>query len=431
MPESSTLVTGLIAVLLMLLGTLARAALRERLHPAVVYPVQWGGVLLLIIAAAPLGFYSVTPAAAAVFFAGAAIFIAGSILGDRVAKGTSGAPLTDPWDRLNYRQLFVFCIVLHAMMLPVWWQEMVTIAGESSDLVVIGFRVRWKTVTGEANVSSLVGNYLVLGFIMVPVLAMGAFRGRASVWMALAVGAPWLAANLFANGRASLVQLILALAYLRATEKEPISARAVAAGLLIFFAIFGGGVILAAKGDTSIEDGASLVVMGVISNLSDYLLQGPVLFSRYLNGETGVTSSWDALSFPCSLLQMAGLCTLGELHQEFAEFGRFDQFGNVYTVYFSVLPKYGPIGFVLIIAAYGAWTAWHHRRHRQGGSVVHSLLAAYLFSAVPLSIFSDLFAPNLNMLIKTAIIAALLQRFVSKRPAAKPSHAAIQLRGHS
>ena len=431
MPDASSAVTCLLAIALLLLGPIARAALRERLHPAVVFPVHWGIVLILILAAGPLGLYSVQPLAAALFVFGAVVFIGGSKAGDHLALVTTVGRSFNPWEHLNYRRLMALCAVLHLIMLPMWWQEITTIAGETSDLLVIGFQVRYKTVLGEEAVGPLVGNYLVLGFVIVPILVVGAYRGFASGLAVFAIAAPWVMANLITNGRSALVQLIVALAYIIFTERKPVDARVILTGLGITFSIIGGGVLLVAKGNTSAEDPIGDIALAVLTNISDYLLQGPILFSRYFTDEIRITPTWDALVFPCTLLQYAGLCKVGAQHQDFSDFGQFDQIGNIYSVYFSIFPKYGLLGVVLILGGYGAWAAFHHRRHKSGQSIVHTLIAAYLFAAIPLSIFADYFAPNLNFLIKTAIIAALLQRFVSKRPTTRPTHAAIQLRGHA
>ena len=398
-----------------LLAWVARAGVRQTLHPAVVFPLHWGVMLLLIFAAAPLGFYQVSPLAAGLFVLGALVFVVGGLLGNQMGLMWHQPARDDPWRYLNYRWLVGACALLHMVMLPLLWQELSAIADGSTDLLTIGFQVRYKTVLGEAAIGPLVGNYLVLGFIIAPILAVGAFRGQISGWVALAISAPWVMANLVTNGRAGLVQLIVVLAYLRATEPKPLNLRAVLIGLAGFLAIFGGGVVLVAKGNTNAEDPPGEIALAVITNLADYALQGPILFSRYLGGEARVESSWDALVFPCTMLQYAGLCKPGVLHQEFADFGRLDQIGNVYSLYFAVLPKYGLLGVVIIVGLYGAWSAFAHRRHLQGGSLGHTVVAAYLFSAVPLSIFSDYFAPSLNFLIKTAIACVLLQRYCRKR----------------
>jgi oligosaccharide repeat unit polymerase len=414
--DSSTLVTGLIGLSLFMLAWFAQRALKERWHPAVFFPAIWGVILWLVIAAASLGFFGVQPQTALLFLFGALVFVLGAVVGNRLALATTGPPAADPWDRLNYRPIAWGCLLLHMVMLPVTWFEMVRIAEGVGDLISIAFNVRVKTVAGLDNYGPLVGNYLVLSFIIVPVLAMGAFRGHLSTRMAVAAGLPWLFIDLVASGRSALVGLTLVLAYLRATQAQPVNLRLLLLAAVLFMLMFGGGVILVSKGDTKLEDGFAAVVNGVLTNLADYALQGPVLFSRYLNGEIKVVSSWDPLVFPCQVLQAFGMCKAPEQHQEFAEFGRFDQFGNVYTIYFSVLPKYGPMGMVLLLLFYGAWTAWHHRRHQQHKSLAHSLIAANLFAAICISVFSDAFGPNLNFLIKTAIVAALLQKFASKHP---------------
>jgi oligosaccharide repeat unit polymerase len=416
MPDPSTLTTGLIALTLLALAWVARAVLRERWHPAVFFALTWFAVLMLVIAAAPLGFYGVTPQTALVFLVGAVLFLIGAKAGDRVALATTGQQRPDPWDHLKYRSIAMGCLLAHLVMLPLTWLELVRISGYSDDLLLIAFFVRENTAQGLDTFNALVGNYLVFGFILVPVLAMGAFRGHLSTRLAIAAALPCMLINLVASGRSSLVQMMVALAYLRATQAKPVNLRMLLVGLMLFMLMFGGGVVLVAKGDVRPEDGLPAVLLGILRNLSDYALQGPVLFSRYFMQEINVVSTWDPLVFGCQVLQSFGMCTRPAQHQEFAQFGHLEQYGNVYTIYFSVLPKYGPIGMVCLLLFYGAWTAWHHRRHQQHSALAHSLLAGYLFAAVIISIFSDSFAPNLNFLIKTTVTAMLLQRFVSFTP---------------
>lgn len=420
MPDAPTLVVLLLAATLLAVAAAARLLLqREWVHPGVVFPLHWGVMLMLVVAAAGLGFYPVAPQAAALFVFGALCFVGGALCGDGAARlsarsrAGSGAD-ADPIQRIAFRRIAWASVLLHAVMIVPWWTETLAVADGATDLLQVGFQVRYRTVFGDAAYGSFVGNYLVLGLIIVPVLVIGAIRGRVSAWLVTAAALPWVGTNLISNGRSGLVTLTLGLVYLRLTAAKPLNLRAVLTGFLLFLLVFGGGVLLVAKGNASVDDSLGDIGLAVVTNLSDYLLQGPVLFSRYFTNEVHVQSTWDPFVFGCSLLQHAGLCKMGELHQDFIEFAD-GRIGNVYTVFFSVYPTYGWIGVLAIVGGYGAWASFHHRRHRQGGSLGHTLWAAYLFAAVPLSTFFDGFGPTLNFLIKAAIVCALIQRFVVER----------------
>jgi hypothetical protein len=416
MVDSHTALIFIVALGLAALAAAGASVLRERVHPAVAYPALWATLLLLSLAALPLDFFRIEPAAVAVFVGGALLFVLGAGLGEQIAGQRRVLPVS-PIDRLDFRVIAACAAVLNLVMLPVWWGEVTSISG-ANDLLTASFRMRWIQVLGLDRHGFVVGNWLVLGLIVAPILALGAFRQRLPGWWALLVCAPWVFCNLVSNGRAGTVQLIVCVLYLRATESRPLDWRTVLGGAALFLLVFGGGVLLVAKGDAAEATSALELLRAVVINLIEYVVQGPILFSRWFAGLTDVVSTWDALVFPCTLLQGVGLCTVGELHQEFAAYGtEFSQIGNVYTVYFASLPKYGWIGFAVLIAAYGAWATFHHRRHRQHGHLFHSLFAGQLFASTLLSGFSDTFAPSLNFLLKTALVCAVLQAYFIRREA--------------
>ena len=412
MADSETLLVVATAIALALIAISYRIAFRERVHHAVAFATVWAILLALSVAALPLQFYRIEPAATGVFLVGALLFGLGAILGERLAAQSPSAlrSAPSPIDSLRYPTIAACAVVLNLALVPMWWNDVIRITG-ADDLLTIGFRMRWLTVLGEDGHGSLIGNWLVLGLIVTPILALGVFRARLPGWVLVPACGPWIFANLVSNGRAGLVQTLVAIAYLRAMEDKPINFRSLLPVVAVFTAVFGGGVLLVEKSGATADSGTADVVMSVVSNLLEYVAQGPILFSRWFAGMTDITPTWDALVIPCKLLQAAGLCVSGEQHQEFSEFGQGLKFGNVYTVYFSVLPKYGWIGLVYILIIYGAWATFHHRRHAQRGNLFHSLLAAQLFAAVLLSGFADTFAPSLNFMAKTVVACALLQRF--------------------
>ena len=415
-PNSETLIVVVVAVALVLLAVAAKAIFRETVHPAVAFAAIWATLLALGIAALQLEFHRIEPVAAGVFLVGALLFAFGAVLGERLAIDGPAVTrnATSPIDRLNFPVIAAGAVILNIAMLPQWWAEVTRIT-DANDLLTIGFRMRWLTVLEVDGHGSLVGNWMVLGLIVTPILALGVFRGHLPAWVLLLACGPWVFANLISSGRAGVVQTVVAIAYLRAMEHKPIDVRSIFAVIAVFAVVFGGGVLLVQKSGATADSDTADLGLSVITNLLEYVAQGPILFSRWLAGMADITPTWDALLIPCKLLQAAGLCVAGGQHQEFSEFGEGFRVGNVYTVYFSILPKYGWIGLVYMLIIYGAWATFHHRRHAQRGHLFHTLLAAQLFSAVLLSGFADTFAPSLNFMAKTVITCALLERFFTLR----------------
>lgn len=414
------ILTALAALCLALLAGVGRLATGTWFHPVAGFAAVWAVVIALTLAASRFDYYPVDFSAVLLFLGGAVAFTAGGLAGDYLAGGRRELRRERHLrDTLDYKAIVWVCVAIHAVMLPVWWNVVNRLAGGAESLSALAYFLRVATVSGD-TLPVLLGNYLVLGFIVIPVLAIGVLRGRLSILSAAIASAPWFATNLITNGRGALVGLILALSYLCVTERGRIGFRMAVAAIALFSGIFGMGAILVGK--QGIENSASKgeTVFKVAANLADYVLQGPILFSGYFTGRLPVESTWDALVFPCQVLKYFDACEPGSLHQEYGEIRDNGQTGNVYSVYFSIFPKYGYAGVLLILTAYGMWACYHHRRHLQGGSLAHSLLAAYLASAVILSIFNDAFAPSLNFFAKTIVTCALL-RFFFGRPARRRS----------
>ncbi len=384
-------------------------------HPATTFPAVWGTTLLLISLAQPMGYFPVQAPALLLFLAGNMVFVLSALGGSQLARRIRATPKGNALD-LDFRRLTLFALLIHAALLPLWWVEVQEITDGAEDILQFAFQLRIKSVYDEITVGSLVGNYLVLGFILIPVFALGVMQGRVGMGVTLLLALPWLITNLLTNGRSSLVQLILAIMYLRLIQGQRLSTKALIGLIAMFLLIFGAGAVLVGKG--GIEQDSALLEIAelIVRNFFDYALQGPILFSAYFENPSSISPSWDAFRVPCLALQRLGLCDPGPLHQDFLYFGRSgDQIGNVYSIFLSTEPRYGILGTLLILAVYGAWAAYHHQRWREGSSLLHGIVAAFLFSAIVLSIFLDSFFPLANFLIKVALTCMLLGIFFKAR----------------
>lgn len=406
------LVSLTFGALFLLLGLTVRHMTRDGLNPAAWMPLTWGIVLLGIGAAQGEGYLGVGIAAAALFAAGIGSFVVGAAFGSRLADHLPGGQQGE----IRYAALGYVALLMHALLLPVWWREINELAGETEDLAALAFQLRLLSVSMGETVGPLVGNYLVLGLIISPILAIGAARGLIPQWLYLTPTFVWMAANLLTNGRAALVQLIIVLLYIRVRYGKRFSPATLASIAMLFVAIFSAGAILVNKGDINQDSANADVANAVAGNLADYALQGPILYSRYADRPEQITPTWDALVFFCNLASRFDMCTPGSQHQDFLEFASDGRIGNVYTIFLSFMPKYGWIGALVLMFVYGAWAMVHHQKAARPQSLANTLLAAFLFSAVILSTFADYFLTSLNFLAKLLVVCILIQYAFAIRP---------------
>lgn len=373
---------------------------RDRLHPAVVFSGIWAIILLSIAAASEYGYLDVTPGGSWLFTLGTFAFCAGTLL----FKGAGTVALPD----FDYRRLARISIVLHIVLLPMWWRAVSSILDTSDNPAAMAFALRYATTNEGQTLDFFSGNYLIIGLIFTPLLAIGAIRGKLNPLVAISLIAPWLFTNILTNGRAGSVQLFLSFLYIYIRlSNRTIKLRTLATTFGIAAVLFGAGLILVKKTDADESSQAGEIATAVWSNFVDYAIQGPILMSRVVDQDYKPAADWDAF------FMFKGK------RWEHADFNAFDKegnLGNVYTIYFAQVPIYGVAGSLLIMFIYGLAAGYVHSR--SGSSHTLMLLAAYLFGATALSIFTDAFAPSLNYLAKLIIVGALCSWGCRVRPAA-------------
>lgn len=290
-------------------------------------------------------------------------------------------------------------------MLPLSWVEVSQITGGADGIFASAYRLRAASVSGEEKVGGLVGNYLLIGLFFVPVLMIGWMQKNVNRWMLAVLSLPWVFLNILVGGRSGLILLVFASIYVYISFKEKISIKAITGFGVAIVSVLVAGNLLVGKIEAGIEDGFLAIFQQSAKGFFDYLLQGPILFSEYYENPNLIDPTWDALIFQCHFLEKFNLCFLPPLHQEFMIFSSNGDVGNVYSVFFSIYPKYGWLGVVLITFAYGFWASFHHVR--RGRSLFHLLMGGFIFSAILLSVFSDTFGPSIYFFVKIFLISTV------------------------
>lgn len=100
------------------------------------------------------------------------------------------------------------------------------------------------------------------------------------------------------------------------------------------------------------------------------------------------------------------------MHAEFNLYGDGLD-GNVYSLYFSIFPGFGVVGVIFFITLYSAASTYAYLKAKQG-HIFYMVISAYLYSAIVLSLFSDIFLPSLWFFIKVFVIVIFVLLFFSK-----------------
>ncbi|MBS0344088.1 MAG: oligosaccharide repeat unit polymerase [Proteobacteria bacterium] len=383
---------------------------RRKMHPAVVFPLVWGVAMLLIGAGQLFGYFDLSAKALLVFCLGVVSFVVGAMLEPNRKGGISTEVGVL---NLNVRRFAQAIALLHLVMVPIAWQEIRGLTDGATDVFAAAYHLRASAINEEEQLGPIVSNYLVMGLILIPILFVGMLQKNIGKIEFSILAAPWLVLDLFANGRSASVVLIFVLVYLYITMVGGISWRAVVLFVSIFVTILVTGNLLVSKIGATFDDSAGEILGQSLRSFFDYALQGPILFSLYLEHPSSISSSWDALSSFCYILEKAGLCKSESQHQDFMVFTADGAYGNVYSLFFSMVPKYGLMGVVLFPFLYGLWASFHSKREAQ--SPIHLLAAALLFAAAVLSLFSDRFLPNLYFFLKFFLISTVVMRVFRKK----------------
>jgi oligosaccharide repeat unit polymerase len=394
----------------LLISLVLKGVVKDGLHPSVVFTMTWGLVLMAIGVSQPFGYFQIGLEALLIILIGMVFYIAGSLA--QIKRRSSYSEQVDY--QIDYRKIIVFCILLHAVMIPISFNEIGSITQNSEDIYASAYRLREASVSGEEKVGFLVGNYLTLGLFFVPILLIGWIQRKLGIIAFLFIAVPWLVINVYVNGRSGIVTLLLCCIYIYLAKGRRISIRAIVVFAFSFMAVLVAGNLLVGKIDATLDEGIFSVLFQSLVGFANYLMQGPILFSEYIKNPVVINPSWDALIFFCQILSKVEMCVLPVIHQDYMSFTRESDIGNVYSVFFSIYPNYGWIGIVLFFWIYGFWSAFHHARANK--SLMHLLLAGFLFSACALSVFTDAYGMNLYFFVKIIFIYLISKRVFSKKP---------------
>lgn len=402
-------VAGLI---LLLMGIIVGRLLRDNWHPSTIFPIVWGLGLWGGGIAHVLGFYLIESYALLLYIFGAAVFSVVGIIVEQVLRSTSrvGNEVGFFYRPLNGRRIVLFLCFLHVLVLPGVYFDLMKL---SPDVVQAAYIARRSSVAGEAVLGWAASNYLQAGTMLIPLLVVCYLKKWCSASSLALIVTPWAVLILFAAGRSGLIQLLIGLLFVWITVRGRISIKAMLSIGICFLIVLVAGAIATAKVHLEPNEGGSDLLLTFYEHFSGYAFQGPILFSRYFDGDVDLGFNWGPFRSACHMLSFVGACTPDPLHLEFREFAP-GMLGNVFSMYFSLYPKYGIAGVAIFLSFYSFLSAYTYFKAK-AGNVYFVMLSSFFMSSIVLSIFSDQISTSWWFLIKLTIFIFLFYLFFTDR----------------
>lgn len=389
-------------LILVLMGLIAGRLLRDNWHPSTVFPIVWGLGLWGGGIAHVLGFYLIESYALLLYIFGAAVFSIVGICVEKVCLSTRRVQNEAGffYRPLNGKRIVLVLCILHILVLPGVYFDLMKL---SPDLAQAAYIARRSSVAGEAVLGWAASNYLQAGTMLIPLLVVCYLKKWCSASALALVVAPWALLILFASGRSGLIQLLIGLLFVWVVVRGSISIKAMASIGACFLLVLVGGAIATSKVNIQPNEGFSDLILTFYEHFSGYAFQGPILFSRYFDGDIDLNLYWDPFKSACHILSFLGACTPAPQHLEFREFAP-GMVGNVFSMYFSIYPKYGVTGVAAFLALYSSISTYTYFKAK-AGNIYFVMLSSFFMSSIVLSIFSDQISTSWWFLIKlTAFI---------------------------
>ena len=227
------------------------------------------------------------------------------------------------------------------------------------------------------------------------------------------VATPWVLLGLLVSGRVGVITLTISCFYVFIVLGGRVTFKAMAGFALFFLLALISGNLLVGKIEAELGDGARDIFLQSIKGFFDYFFAGPILFSRYFSDPTLIVPTWDALIFPCQVLEKFGMCSVPLIHQEFLTINTDGDLGNVYSIVFSILPKYGFLGLLVVMFFYGVAASFFHQSRCD--SLFKLLMAGLMFYATVLSIYLDGFGTAIYFFIKVYFLCFVIEKLFTRR----------------
>lgn len=394
------MVSAISGLILLFNSLFSLSVTKDKIHPAFVFSFVWGVELLIISVLSFIGFYKINAGSAFLYVIGAFTFSFTSLLVQSEIYPKRCFPVKTTPIKIETFRVIPVLILMNLSVIIYAFNILSSIDG---DLFKAAFKVRILTVQGEDVFGPIINNYITFGFVIIYLMTVSLLSKGASFLHYLAVCFPLILLIIFVAGRAGLIQIVISLFFISYLINRKITTKQILTTFLFFIFVVLLGALTTKKFDLSNNANVNELAFILIEHIAAYAFQGPVLFSEYFDGKIFVSENWDPLRSIKHILSFLGGEPPPFLHLEFNKFGRgVEMLGNVYSLYFSIYPNYGLLGAFFFLIIYSFITTVIYNKAKNG-SLLYIFLAGHFFSAMVLSIFSDLFFTSIWILIKSVV----------------------------
>lgn len=394
-----------VGMMFLMIGILASLFSRDKWHPSAVFPFTWAFGLWGVSASELLGFYPIESEALLLFIAGGIVFSVASIATSEILRRYNSGSVASGYfyKPINARKMVFFFCVLHVAILPSIYFDLTSL---SPDIVQAAYIARQRSVEGDDVLGRAASNYLQIGTMLIPLFVVCYLKKWCSSIALLLISAPWALLILLASGRAGLLQLLIGLLFIWVIVRGKLSVKFMIWVGGCFLLVLIGGAIATAKVAIDTDESLGDFVYLFAQHFAGYAFQGPVLFSRYFDGDITLEPLWSPFSSICHMLSFVGLCVPDPQHLAFNRYAP-DLEGNVYSMYFSLYPRFGVVGVIAFLSMYSVISTYTYVKAK-AGNVYYMMLASFFMSSIVLSLFSDQISSSWWSLIKLTILIALV-----------------------
>lgn len=385
--------------------------------PGTAMLITWGTALVVLSFLPALGFYYVSVNSVFLYLMGAIWFsfiaLVTGIIIQQYSRVLNLSEARGALQYINYQHLFWLCVIISIIIFP--WATL-NILEYGSNITEISYNIRRSSVAGEQVLNSLLDNLFVALGVLLSIFLFGVVQGKVKFYGFISFSVPYTLLSLIVFGRSGIVSLVLGWLVIVSFYSQRLKVRYIILPVLLLLMVVLLGGIWVKKFD--VQNQSILGATGVVlEHLFDYLYQGPILFSKYLDGDINISTNWDFLNATCHLLSRFDLCVPYLQHSDFSNYGEFKK-GNVYTIYFSILPHYGFFGLSFVFLIYAVYLAsLFHGLKRM--SLFSLAVYPYMFSAIILSVFTDNIGYSVYWQIKVFLICLVVKFFFTESAGVK------------
>jgi oligosaccharide repeat unit polymerase len=406
----------LVVVGLVVLTATNRYIGKSMLFPSALFSGLWAIFLFGLYLSGRM-FYPVASDTLLFYLWGACAFTVGAIgtvlLSPILTETVAFSPPSTIRMRVINRMLDVLAVSL-LLVLPIYWQRIQEIAGESSIVSNFWVAARQQLIEyaqddGTRKIS-LLDNCQVLSVLIALAMYLqddGTLGRRIRTWSAVLLS---LAYDLMTAARADAVILLLSLLGVSWIRTRRVNWKQLAVICVLFVFVFTSMAILLEKGFT--RRNATLLenLPTLVEGFQEYALGGIVAFDRVFHDPQKIPAVWSIdRVFVQAANKLGANFSLPSLRASFVDVGpEIDT--NVYTSYFAYFPHFGLIGTSLILLFLGSVTTrvfWA----AHSGDPVAQLIYGILFSGIVLSGYGEYFFMNLNFLAKALLFGYFLYKW--------------------